>query len=238
MNEEQINPECPIDELSINRCIEQQFANRDPNVHNIIEPIHSQIHFYYNSINIAIGKQGCGKTSFLCKQLIMLSQVPNQPYSAILYVGKGDVDYTFMKLKQFFRIPVFMCTYDKFLAMFQQYCKEREQDNSHVFIIFEDASFVFQKENQEWNNIICRLRHLRCTVWMNIHVWKSVSTTFKSQLTTAFIFKGFSREQMMWMYRQMSVAISFPNLWGGYSMMTGRQCLKIDNIDSKCQVIH
>lgn len=227
-----MNNEFEIDEISINKCIEQQFASRDPRVHNTIEPIHPQIHFYYNSLNIAIGKQGCGKTTFLCKQLIMLAQVPNQPYSAVLYVGKGDVDYTFMSLKQFFQIPVYMCTYDNFLSMFQQYCQEREQDNTHVFIIFEDASFMFQKENADWNNIICRLRHLRCTLWLNIHVWKSVSTTFKSQLTTAFVFKGFPRDQMQWIYRQMSVCDTFPIFFGYYTKLTTRQCLKIDNTTS------
>ena len=227
-----------IDEVKIDKMIQSQFCGKDPCVHNTIEPIHPQVDFYYNSLNIAIGKQGCGKTTFLCKELMKLSEVPNQPYCAILYVSSGDVDYTFVTLKQYIKIPVYSSTYSDFLSQFKEFCAQREQNNAHVFIIFEDASFIFQKDNPEWNNIICRLRHLRCTLWLNIHVWKSVSTTFKSQLTTAFIFKGFSREQMMWMYRQMSVAISFPNLWGGYSMMTGRQCLKIDNIDSKCQVIN
>lgn len=233
-----MSSDCKIDEASIEQCIQQQFANLDPSVHNTIERIHPQIHFYYNSVNIAIGKQGCGKTTFLCKQLIMLAYVPNQPYSAILYVGKGDMDYTFMSLKQFFRIPVFASTYDNFLGMFQQYCQEREQDNSHVFIIFEDASFMFQKENSDWNNIICRLRHLRCTVWLNIHVWKSVSTTFKSQLTTAFVFPGFSREQMQWIYRQMSVCDPFAVFFARYGALRPRQCMKIDNMKSKYKNIN
>lgn len=238
MNDRPIKNEYEIDENAIDAWIQQRFANKDPRVHNTIEPVHPQIKFYYNSLNIAIGKQGCGKTTFLCKQLIMLGRVSNQAYSTILYVSKGDVDYSFMNLKDQFQIPVYMCNYDNFLQMFQQYCREREQDNSHVFIIFEDASFMFQKENSEWNNIICRLRHLRCTVWMNIHVWKSVSTTFKSQLTTAFVFKGYSREQMMWIYRQMSIGVAFPTFWGAYYVMSGRQCMRIDNIETKCEIIN
>lgn len=238
MNEEFPNNDFKIDEMAIDRCIEQQFATRDPRVHNTIEPIHPQIYFYYNSINIAIGKQGCGKTTFLCKQLIMLGQVPGQPYSAVLYVGKGDTDFTFISLKHLFSIPVYSCTYENFLNMFQQYCQEREQDNTHVFIIFEDASFMFQKENSDWNNIICRLRHLRCTIWLNIHVWKSVSTTFKSQLTTAFVFRGYSRDQMQWIYRQMSICDPFPIFDAVYKKLRQRQCLRIDNMTSDYSTVN
>ena len=227
-----------IDEAKIDKTIQSQFCGKDPCVHNTIEPIHPQVDFYYNSLNIAIGKQGCGKTTFLCKELMKLSEVPNQPYCAILYVSSGDVDYTFVTLKQYIKIPVYSSTYADFLSQFKEFCAQREQNNTHVFIIFEDASFIFQKDNPEWNNIICRLRHLRCTLWLNIHVWKSVSTTFKSQLTTAFIFKGYPREQMQWIYRQMSVSSRFDFFFNFYLRLQQRQCLKVDNTTSEFVIVN
>ena len=61
--------------------------NKDDNIHNTISPIHPQLNFYYNSFNVCVGKQGVGKTTFLMKELIKLSQIPDTQYNQIIYIN-------------------------------------------------------------------------------------------------------------------------------------------------------
>ena len=64
-----------IDIQKINCYIEDQFNKMDTTMKNKIELIHPQINFYYNSFNLCIGKQGCGKTTLIIKELYKLSKV-------------------------------------------------------------------------------------------------------------------------------------------------------------------
>ena len=61
-----------IDIQKINCYIEDQFNKMDTSMKNKIELIHPQINFYYNSFNLCIGKQGCGKTTLIIKELYKL----------------------------------------------------------------------------------------------------------------------------------------------------------------------
>ena len=211
---------------------------RIDNIRNRIELIHSQIVFYYNSLNVAVGPQGSGKTAFLMKQLMMLSRVQNHLYEAIIYVSMGDSDCTFETLRSHISIPIYMCNYDDFYQKFDEYVKARDPLSTlHTFIIFEDASFIFQKDSCVWNQIICRLRHLRVTMWLNVHIWKSINTSFRSQIACLFVFKGFSRMQMSNMYRQSSIQEDFAFFYGFYGHLNHHQVLKIDNINSKLTLI-
>jgi len=229
----------PINTDEIDLFVQNQFPQLDTRIHNRIEQVHPQINFFYNSLNISIGPQGCGKTTFLCKELIKLSRIQNHLYNCILYVSAGDTDVTFENLKKCFSIPVFKATYDKFYTTFQEYLKRRDpKDFHHTFIIFEDAGFIFTKDNDEWNNIITRLRHLRCTLWLNLHIWRSVSTMFKTQVTCLFIFKGYSREQVQQMYRQSCVAEDFKFFYVYYTRLEPGQCLKVNNYAQKIATIN
>ena len=76
-----------IDIQKINCYIEDQFNKMDTSMKNKIELIHPQINFYYNSFNLCIGKQGCGKTTLIIKELYKLCTLPqNALYDTFIYV--------------------------------------------------------------------------------------------------------------------------------------------------------
>ena len=68
--------------------LKQQFNNylkTNRNEENLISQIDHNLDFYYNSLNICIGKPGTGKTTLLLKQLMILNNVPHN-YGLIIYL--------------------------------------------------------------------------------------------------------------------------------------------------------
>lgn len=208
------------------------------NLHNVIEDIHPQIHFKYNSLNICLGKQGSGKTTFMLTELIKLSELPDSPYDKIIYITNGtNEDMTFNLLKTLIKIPILGLDFAEATRELSNYFSDREDNTHHTFVIVEDASFLLLKDNPIWTDWVCKLRHLRLTIWINLHVWKSISTMIKTQITTLFIFKGYSKEQLQHMYRQSCIEVNFANLWCLYMLLRGREILQICNYDGSTQII-
>lgn len=229
-----------FNENKIRDAISQIFQQQktELNLHNGIEEIHPQIHFRYNSLNICVGKQGSGKTTFMLTELIKLSELQDNVYDKIIYITNGTTeDITFEALKKLIKIPILGLDFNEATRELSNYFNDRADQIHHTFVIVEDASFLLLKDNPVWTDWICKLRHLRMTVWINIHVWKSISTMIKSQITSLFIFKGFSREQLSHMYRQSCVDANFNNVWYLYTILREREILKITNIDGTTMII-
>lgn len=229
-----------FDENKIKNVVTQLFSNqkKDPNLHNTIEPIHPQIHFKYNSLNICLGKQGVGKTTFMLTELIKLSQLPDCAYDKIVYITNGDAhDLTFETLKKLVQIPILGLDFNEATTQLVNFFNSREDKTHHTFVIVEDASFLLMKDNPIWVDWVCKLRHMRMTLWINLHVWRSISTMIKTQITTLFIFKGYSKEQLQQMYRQSCVDAEFKALLYMYMTLGERQLLKISNTDGKMLII-
>lgn len=221
----------------LNQIFEQQREN-NTNLHNTISVIHPQIQFRYNSLNMCLGKQGTGKTTFMLTELIKLSELPDCIYDKIIYITNGDTDdLTFKALKMMIKIPIMGLNFNDATRELTNYFNTREDTTHHTFVIIEDASFLLMKDNPIWTDWVCKLRHLRMTIWINLHVWRSISTMIKTQITTLFIFKGFSREQLSHMYKQSCVDAEFKTVMCMYSLLNDREKLKLCNSDGKMEII-
>lgn len=229
-----------IDEDRIDSAINSAFiAKREgENPFNTISEIHPQIAFYYNSFNVCLGKQGTGKTTFLLKQLMKLSMIPNQPYTRIIYITNGSgTDVTFEKIKQMIAIPIFGLSFENSTSQLADFFSSQENTLDHTFLIIEDASFMLLKDSPMWTEWVCKLRHLRLTIWVNLHIWRSLNSMLKTQITSVFIFKGFSREQMMQISRQSSSTVEFKITFFLYGQLKNRQLLQINNVNGKIEII-
>ena len=228
-----------IDENAIRNLMQSQFGTLDPRVKNKIEPIHPQIDFYYNSFNICLGKQGSGKTTFMMYELIKLSQIDSL-YQGILYIAPTCNDFTFNTLKTLIgnKIPIFHCTFEDSIQTLTDYFEKFKEGINHLFIIIEDATFLLNKENTIWYSWICSLRHLRATIWANLHIWKGINPTLKSQITSVFVMKGFSRDNMQYVYRQSSIDRDFNAFYIIYTTLKEHQVLSINNITNKLEIIN
>ena len=86
-----------------------------------IDPIDDDTNLYYNSINIAVGKQGSGKTLLFLRELINISLLEEEykntnpiGFHLIIYVTQsGEInDETFKSLQDLISIPVFNINYN------------------------------------------------------------------------------------------------------------------------------
>ena len=245
IEEEELYKGFKFNTQAIDLAIAQQFKKIDHNVHNKISLIHKSINFYYNSLNLCLGKQGSGKTTFLMKELIKLSALPDHGrYEAIVYVTNGaGRDETFNALVKLINgIPVYNVEFNEIIGMLETFFSNRdESDPKHIFVILEDATFLLLKDGQNntWGTWMTKLRHLRMTVWINIHVWKSISTSIKTQVTSSFVFRGYNKENVNRIYYQSSIGnVSSQNFYALYQTLRKRQCLKVDNFLGEAYIIN
>lgn len=226
---------------AIDAAVNKELNGINWEIHNKIEPIHPSINFYYNSLNLCLGKQGCGKTTFLMKELIKLDTLPDQGhYKQIIYVSNGGgVDQTFVALAKLIRhIPIYSVDYTEVIPMLQEFFNTRETEDDHIFVILEDATFLLLKESSVWAKWVTTLRHKRMTMWVNLHVWKAINPSIKTQTTTAFIFRGYNKENLNRIYYQSSISnLNSMNFYAIYQTLLPRQCLKVDNFLGEARVL-
>ena len=244
--------------LKVDKLIDYELNNTTRKKH--IQIISDQINFKYNSFNIYVGKQGTGKTTSVLKELIKLSTI-NNDYHLIIYVSDAESDDTLNRLKYYINIPIVKTNYQKFNSQFEQLIKHKDvynkmvdgeipKDNSilkmlyikdfnkerlHTFILMDDAAFVLNKENEcfKW---LFQLRHLNCTVGLCIQLWKNINPSFKSQITSINIFKGYSRQQLNHIYHQIAVNVDFNEFMRIYNKVDYRNKLIIDCVEGEIRI--
>lgn len=205
---------------------------------NRITLVHDQLFFYYNSFNVILGKQGTGKTTFILTEMIKLSNI-NSKYKKIIYVSANEgKDMTFLALKKFITIPTYVLDFDQATEALEQYFQTENKDGDHIIVIIEDGSFLLEKNNPTWFQWICKLRHLKMTLFLNLHIWKSLSPSLKTQIGCVLVFKGFSKEVFQRIFRQTASDFNWDVGFSLYTTMEDRQMLKIDNINGKIKIIN
>ena len=227
----------------------------------LISKISDNINFKYNSFNIFLGKQGTGKTTSILKELMKLSTIKND-YHLIIYVSNNSSDDTFNKLKNYINIPIVKTDYQHLNQQFEQLIKLKDtynkmidgeieknpeilpelyissfsKDRLHTFILMDDAAFVLKNENNPWFKWLCQLRHLNTTVALCLQIWKSINPSLKSQITSINIFKGYSRQQLNFIYQQIAVDVDFNEFMRMYNKLNTRQKLIIDCVEGEIRI--
>lgn len=111
-----------------------------------------------------------------------------------------------------------------------------------TMVFCDDAVFIFDDSKQsviakEFTKIMCRLRHLQMTFWLNVQLWKSINSKIKSQVSGVMICKGFSKQQMQYIYRQITVPVEFQEFFSIYMSLTGYRVLFVDCRGSEIEII-
>lgn len=98
----------------------------------------------------------------------------------------------------------------------------------HTFILFDDAAFVIGKKDTQLKRWLCQLRHLNFTVFCCLQIFNSIDPKIKSQLSSVWIFKGFSRERINYIYRQTPNNLTFNEFCEKYFKLKKYQPMIID----------
>ena len=190
-----------------------------------------------------------------------LSTIKND-YHLIIYVSNNSSDDTFNKLKNYINIPIVKTDYQHLNQQFEQliklkdtynkmidgeteknpeilanlYINDFSKDRLHTFILMDDAAFVLKNENNPWFKWLCQLRHLNTTVALCLQIWKSINPSLKSQITSINIFKGYSRQQLNFIYQQIAVDVDFNEFMRMYNKLNTRQKLIIDCVEGEIRI--
>ena len=197
-------------------------------------------------------------------KLSLLPQSEN--FHLIIYVSNNDSDETFNKLKDYINIPIVKLDYNSLDKTFEKFIKLKDLYNSivdgkheptdnevemlkhnlfikdfkqkrlHTIILMDDAAFILKKDSSPWFKWLCQLRHLNCVVFLCIQIWKSINPSLKSQITSIYLFGGYSRQQLNYIYQQICVDMKFEEFYNVYSHLGKNNKLIIDMIDSDLRV--
>ncbi len=187
----------------------------------LISKIHKQVYVQYNTLNIAVGRQRCGKTHTIIKEIIKISTVSKRTH-LLIYINKNGApsDPTFESLKGLISMPVEYVSEDnaeKFVQdilkwkMLYNYIKE-----NHIEDQIQDKQMqtMFQK--------------VQCSVFIAVQFWKSLPTEIKSNAGTVFIFPNFSKEQLRYILRQVPLPEEFDRIYEKYQKLRDQQKLIVD----------
>ena len=100
----------------------------------------------------------------------------------------------------------------------------------HTLILLEDAtnSRAIRKTDSYINDLLTRCAHTQFSFFILIHYWKALTTNIKANLSTIYIFGGYSRQQLQYMLYQMNIPVSFKELMPHYMRMPQYGKLMID----------
>lgn len=202
---------------------------------SIISQIHPELDFYYNSLNICVGKPGTGKTTLLMKQLMILNNVGHN-YGLIIYLSNTRDEFFLKTIQMFNKIPIVHKSFEEGTECLDEYLNNEER-NFHIFVIIEDATGLLEGRNFTWEQWLIKLRHLKMTVWINLHDWVSISPKIREQVSCVFLCKGFGKTKCGVIFRQLNLPYESKVIYGIYCQLRDFQYLKIDNIKNKTKII-
>ncbi len=79
----------------------------------------------------------------------------------------------------------------------------------HTILLFNDIakSKLLNNPTNYFNQLIPICRHIQTSFFLCVQFWKSVPTEIKANTTTAFIFGGFSRQQLFYILSQLPITL-------------------------------
>ena len=226
----------------VDAIVSKEFKNNK--FSNKIETIDPEINFKLNSFNLAIGPQGSSKTVSVLKELMKLSAVPHN-YHLLIYVTDVANDVSFNTLKKYINFQIIKTDYEQIESEFEQlmelkqiyndmvdgkipkdpeildalYIDDFSQKRLHTFILFDDAAFIFDKKSKsKFKRWFTEFRHWNVTAYCNIQIWGSIDPKLKNLLTSVMLFKGFSKERVQHIFRQLPLDMKFDDFYTNYYM--------------------
>ena len=110
------------------------------------------------------------------------------------------------------------------------YIDDLEKAHLHTMILMEDATTqkTIKDSSSYINHLMTTCAHIQCSFFVLIHYWKALTPNLKSNIYTAYIYPGYSRQQLTYILYQMNLPDSYKDIYNVYKKMSGHQKLIID----------
>ena len=83
------------------------------------------------------------------------------------------------------------------------------------------------------NSLMTQCAHINCSFFLATQFWKGLPTPIKSQVTTIYLYGGFSREQLRYILRQITLQNPFEVIWEEYKEQGYQDYMYIDIVESQ-----
>ena len=93
-----------------------------------------------------------------------------------------------------------------------------EKEFLHTIVLFDDISNskLFSSEESFFSQQIRRCRHTNMSYFLLIQGWKGLKPHVKNEITTLYIFPGFNKQQMRYIYSQSASNLDFDTFYDAY----------------------
>ena len=158
----------------------------------------------------------------------------------IIYVKYADYEKFLKRIAQYKNIynrikdtnlPLSEIPDDVRKDLFKTLCiSDFSRPHLHTLIMTEDATNAkeLRKADSYINDLLTRCAHTQFSFFILIHYWKALTTNIKANLSTIYIFGGYSRQQLTYMLYQMNIPASINEIAQYYSQMPRYGKLIID----------
>ena len=112
----------------------------------------------------------------------------------------------------------------------QLYINDLKRNYLHTLVLMEDAtkSPLINKDGGYFNDLFTQCRHIQCSFFLNIHYWRALTTNIKSNISTAYIFGNFSRQQLQYILYQMNLESTPKEVYEVYKKLPTYNKLVVD----------
>ena len=198
---------------------------------------------YVNSVNVFVGRQRTGKTYTAIKEIIKITRKDPQTH-LLVYVNKDGKpnDDTFERTRDLINCSIIYVSYDDsrdYLEKLLEYKRtyniikdkhlEQELSQKHFQELSENLSFMRSRNVDYINDLMTKCRHIQCSFFVIIHFWKALSTNLKSNLSTIYIFSGYSKQQLSYILYQINLNESLKDIYDKYKLLSEHGKLIIDS---------
>ncbi len=92
----------------------------------------------------------------------------------------------------------------------------------HTILLFDviSNSKLFSSEESFFSQLLRRCRHTNVTFFLLIQGWKGVKPHIKNEITTLYIFPGFNKQQIRYIYSQSASCYDFNEFYEEYCKVT------------------
>ncbi len=106
------------------------------------------------------------------------------------------------------------------------------KDYLHTLVIVNDsAKSKLFKTGSYFSHMIALGRHTQTTTFLNIQFWKGLTPEVKANISTAFVFGGFSRQQLVHILSQLPSQYDYKEIYNIYRTLSKHQKLIFNNGD-------
>ena len=104
------------------------------------------------------------------------------------------------------------------------------KEHLHTLILMEDATTqkTIKDSTSYINHLMTTCAHIQCSFFVLIHYWKALTPNLKSNIYSAYIYPGYSRQQLTYILYQMNLPDSYKDIYEVYKKLPEHGKLIVD----------